>query len=102
MKCMGAFANLFQKRLVYLVSLLIYCFLWVVINEPYPNINGVLTDWGRKKIAAISQTLLRHILLNENGCMSITILLKFAPKGQIRNFPALVQINYCRRPGDKT
>ena len=46
----------------------------------------------------------RHIqciYFNENGCISINVSVKFVPKGQISNIPALVQIMAWRRPGDK-
>ena len=41
------------------------------------------------------------IILNENVWISNDISLKFVPKGQIYNIPALVQIMAWRRPGDK-
>ena len=41
------------------------------------------------------------IFLNENVWISIKILLKFVPKGQIYKSPALFQIMAWRRPGDK-
>ena len=41
------------------------------------------------------------IFLNENVWIPIRISLKFVPKGQINNIPALVQIIAWRRPGDK-
>ena len=50
-----------------------------------------LTNWGLDKMAVIFQTTL----------ISITISLKFVPKGPINNIPALVQIMAWRRPGDK-
>ena len=43
----------------------------------------------------------KRIFLNENVRISIKISLKFVPKGQINNIPALVQIMAWRRPGDK-
>ena len=45
--------------------------------------------------------ILKWIFFNENVWISIEISLKFAPKGQINNIPALVQIMAWRRPGDK-
>ena len=42
------------------------------------------------------------IFLNENICISINISLKFVPRGQINNIPALVQIMVWCRPGDKS
>ena len=41
------------------------------------------------------------IFLNENIWITITISLKFVPKGPINNIPAMVQIMAWRRPGDK-
>ena len=43
----------------------------------------------------------KSIFLNENVRISIKISLKFVPKGQMNNIPALVQIMAWRRPGDK-
>ena len=42
----------------------------------------------------------KRISLNENVIFSITIPLKFVPKGPINNIPALVQIMAWRRIGD--
>ena len=44
---------------------------------------------------------LKRIFLNENVWFSMTISLKFVPRGPINNIPALVQIMAWRRPGDK-
>ena len=41
------------------------------------------------------------IFLNEDIWISINISLKFVPKGQINNIPALDQIMAWHRPGDK-
>ena len=41
------------------------------------------------------------IFSNENVLISINISLKFVPKGQINNIPALVQMMAWRPPGDK-
>ena len=41
------------------------------------------------------------IFLNENVWIPIKVSLKFVPKGQINNIPAMVQIMAWRRPGDK-
>ena len=48
-----------------------------------------------------ANTIFKFIFLNENCCISIQILLKFVPKGQINNKTALVQIMAWRRTGDK-
>ena len=45
--------------------------------------------------------IFKCIFLNENVWFSISISLKFVPKGPINNIPALVQIMAWRRPGDK-
>ena len=44
---------------------------------------------------------LKCIFLKENVWIPIKIPLKFVPKGQTNNIPALVQIMAWRRPGDK-
>ena len=41
------------------------------------------------------------IILNENVSILIKISVKFVPKGQINNKPALVQIMAWRQPGAK-
>ena len=43
----------------------------------------------------------KSIFLNEDDRISITISLKFVPKGPINSIPALVQIMAWRRSGDK-
>ena len=45
--------------------------------------------------------IFKCIFLNKSVSISITISLKFAPKGPINNIPALVQIMAWRRPGAK-
>ena len=45
--------------------------------------------------------IFKWIFLNENVWISIEISLKFVPKGQINNIPALVRIMAWRRPGNK-
>ena len=45
--------------------------------------------------------IFKCIFFNENVLISIKISLKFVPKGQIHNIPALVQTMAWRRPGDK-
>ena len=45
--------------------------------------------------------IFKCIFLNEDAWMSINISLKFVPKDQINNIPALSQIMAWRRPGDK-
>ena len=52
-------------------------------------------------MAAISHDMFKWILFNENVQISITIQLKFLPKGPIDNIPALVQIMAWCWTGDK-
>ena len=44
--------------------------------------------------------IFKHIFFNENVWIAIEISLKFVPRGQINNIPALVQIMAWCRPGD--
>ena len=46
-------------------------------------------------------TFSNAFFLNDNVWISLQISLKFVPKVQINNIPALVQIMAWRRPGDK-
>ena len=55
------------------------------------------TQYGRH----FPDDIFKWIFLNENVWISIEISLKFVPKGQINNIPALVRIMAWRRPGDK-
>ena len=45
--------------------------------------------------------IFKCIFFNENEWITIKILLKFVPNGQINNIPSLVQIMAWRRTGDK-
>ena len=45
--------------------------------------------------------IFKRICLNENVLISLKISLKFVPKVQFNNIPALLQIMAWRRPGDK-
>ena len=78
---------------------------WVIFCECVGlNKQGhtVLTHWGWDKNGCLStDDIFKRIFLNENVWISITISLKFVPKGLINNIPALVQIMAWRRPGDK-
>ena len=49
----------------------------------------------------IADDIFNCIFLNENVWIPIKISLKFVPKDQMNNIPALVQIMAWRRPGDK-
>ena len=46
--------------------------------------------------------ILKWIFVNKNAWISISISLKFVPRGPINNIPTLIQIMAWRRPGDKT
>ena len=45
--------------------------------------------------------IFKWIILTDNVWISITISLKFVPKGSINNIPVLVQVMAWCRPGDK-
>ena len=62
-----------------------------VLNTLRPRQNGRL----------FADDIFKSIFLNEKVWISIKISLKFVPKSQINNIPALVQIMAWRRPGDK-
>ena len=49
----------------------------------------------------VSSKQFTSFFVNKNIWITINISLKFVPKGQIYNIPALVQIMAWRRPGDK-
>ena len=55
-----------------------------------------LTHWD-----GFPDDIFKCICLNENVWISLNIILKFVPKVQLNNIPALVQIMAWRRPGDK-
>ena len=62
----------------------------------------LLTHWGRDKMDAISQTTFSDAFSwMKNAWILLEISLKFVPKVQINNIPALVHIMAWRRPGDK-
>ena len=62
-----------------------------IINTLRPRQNG----------RHYADDIFKCIFLNENAWLSLKISLKFVPKVQINNIPALVQIMAWRRPGDK-
>ena len=51
--------------------------------------NKVLTHWGRDNGRHFPDDIFKCIFLNENVSISIKISLKFVPKGQINEIPAL-------------
>ena len=64
---------------------------WALLNTLRPRQNG----------RHFADDIFQCIFLNEDMWISISISLKFVPKGQINNIPALIQIMAWRRPGDK-
>ena len=71
-----------------------------VYDEGEPE-GGVNTLRPRQNGGRFADDTFKRIFLNENVGISITISLKFVPKGSINNIPALVQIMAWRRSGDK-
>ena len=67
-----------------------FCSSLTMFNTLRPGHNG----WH------VTDDTLKCIFLDENIWISITISLKFVPKGPINNIPSLVQIMAWRRPGD--
>ena len=66
-----------------------------------PGLNE-LTNWGRDKMAAISQTTFWYIFsLIKILEFRLKFHWKFVPRGPINNILPLVQIMAWRRPGDK-
>ena len=65
-------------------------------------LNGcTLTHSGETKWTPFRDDLSKCIFWNENVWILINISLKFVPKGEINIIPALVQIMYWCRSGDK-
>ena len=62
---------------------------------------GVNTLRPRQYCRHFADDIFNCIFMNENVWILIKISLKFVPKFQINNIPALVQIMAWRRPGDK-
>ena len=50
----------------------------------------------------LADTIFKYIFVNEKFCILINILLKFVPKVQINNIPALIQIMAWRWIGNKS
>ena len=64
---------------------------WYSINSLRPTLNR----------RPFTDDIFKCIFLNENEWILPRISLKFVPKVQLNNIPALVQIMAWRRPGDK-
>ena len=69
----------------------IYHYVYISFNTLRPRQNG----------RHFADDIFKCIFLNENAWISLEISVKFVPKVQINNIPALVQIMAWRRPGDK-
>ena len=72
-------------------SISIFSYQCLHINTLRPRQNG----------RHFADNIFKCIFLNENAWISLKISLKFVPKVQINNIPALVQIMAWRRSGDK-
>ena len=72
------------------------CAAWVC--HQYHQVN---TLRPRQNWRHFADDLFKCIFMNENARISLKFSLKFVPKVQINNIPALVQIMAWRRPGDK-
>ena len=75
-----------------------FCLTKIDPLHPCPVIN---TLRPRQNGRHFTDNIFECIFFNENALISLKISLKFVPKVQIINIPALVQIMAWRRPGDK-
>ena len=87
--------------------------LTLIVNTSWSPCAEFLDELQKGNLASLINTLrprqngshfadiFRCISLNQKGCASTNISLKFFPKGQINIIPALVQIMYWCRAGDK-
>ena len=70
-------------------------------TPPHTQLTWINTLRPRQNGRRFADDTFKCIFLNEDIKISIKISLKFVPKGQINNIPALVQIMAWHRPGDK-
>ena len=81
--------------------------IWCQGMNNYAHLNSSITPLHIQHIEAetngchFADDRFKCIFLKENVRILIKISLKFVPKGQMNNIPALVQIMAWRRPGDK-
>ena len=68
-------------------------------NQPHDCLLNSLRP--RQNVRYFADDVFKCIYLNENLWIWIKISLKFVPKGQVNNIPALVQIMALHRPGGK-
>ena len=71
------------------------------LRDTYRGVRFINTLRPRQNGRHFPDDIFKCIFLNENVLISIKISLKFVPKGQLNNIPALVQTMAWRRPGDK-
>ena len=71
------------------------------LSRPFWRHRNVLNTLRLRQNRHHFADIFKCILVNENVWISINISLKFAPKCQIDNIPALVQIMLWRRPGNE-
>ena len=71
------------------------------IEDPLSSTSTVNTLRPRQNCRHSADDTFKCIIVNESARISINIALKFVPKSQINNIPALVKIMAWRRPGDK-
>ena len=79
----------------------VMCLPEILLSLPRMQINPLNTLKPRQNGRHFADDIFKCIFLNENAWISLEISLKFVPKVQINNIPALVQIMAWRRPGDK-
>ena len=73
----------------------------VTSADTKPHHSAINTLRPRQNVRRFADDTFERIFSNENVRISIKISLRFVPKGQINNIPALVQIMGWRRSGDK-
>ena len=66
----------------------------------FTTVMFIITLRPRQDVGHFPDDVFKCIFLNKNAWISIKISLRFVPKGQINNFPALIQIMACRRHSD--
>ena len=79
----------------------LYICVYILLPSLRYNMVGVITLRPRQNGHHFADDTFKLIFVNENVWISITISLKFVPKGPINNIPALVQIMAWRRSDDK-
>ena len=78
-----------------------YCFCFVFIITVSANDLALNTLRTRQNGRLFADNIFQRMFFNQNVWISITISLKFVPKGPINNIPTLVQIMAWRRSGNK-